>query len=69
MTTEPTRVNAKGVRSHRSLRKILFLLLAMTLATMWGLLAWQHQKIEKEAQAQSTAICGPTPRRHCVSSY
>ena len=51
MTTEPTRVNAKGVRSHRSLRKILFLLLAMTLATMWGLLAWQHQKIEKEAQA------------------
>ena len=51
MTTEPPSAKPTTVRSHASLRKIMLLLLALTLAAMWGLLAWQHQRIEKEAQA------------------
>ena len=49
---ENTNGNAAYVRSRESLRKWLLLLsLALTLAVLWGVLAWQYQKIEKETQA------------------
>ena len=38
-------------RTHASLRKVLVLLVVLMLAGMWGLLFWQHQKAEAEAEA------------------
>jgi signal transduction histidine kinase/FixJ family two-component response regulator len=54
MTQGTPNDNARTMRSHASPRNVLTLALAMTLAAMWGLLAWQHQRIEKEAQAGLT---------------
>ena len=42
------------VRNHAAMRKVLTLSLVLLLAVLWSLMAWQHQKIEKEAQANLT---------------
>ena len=51
MPQEVPNAKARTVRSHASLRNLFTLSLALTLVVLWGVLAWQHQKIEKEAQA------------------